>query len=266
MGLDQQPKPPALTRAQLEDLVEYTLDVGRQMMECGAEAWRTENTMARIFRAYGLEVLDAHVIASQAAVTVKTPTGEHYTSTCMILPDKIGTDLERLETLNAAARYICAFTPELADLPLSLRRPSTRWSWRELLGYILGAGAFAIFFGGVLLDGLSSGFIGFVIYLMSQVRRLHHQNRIIYTTVACFLSGLLAQGCVAIGFGVNLDMVLIGDIMIFIPGLTMVKGVREFFYSDILTGIWRLVEAMLIAAAIAVGYVVSLMLGGQLAW
>ena len=84
MGPDQQPKPPALTRAQLEDLVEYTLDVGRQMMECGAEAWRTENTMARIFRAYGLEVLDAHVIASQAAVTVKTPTGEHYTSTCMI--------------------------------------------------------------------------------------------------------------------------------------------------------------------------------------
>ena len=81
MGPDQQPKPPALTRAQLEDLVEYTLDVGRQMMECGAEAWRTENTMARIFRAYGLEVLDAHVIASQAAVTVKTPTGEHYTST-----------------------------------------------------------------------------------------------------------------------------------------------------------------------------------------
>ena len=32
MGPDQQPKPPALTRAQLEDLVEYTLDVGRQMM------------------------------------------------------------------------------------------------------------------------------------------------------------------------------------------------------------------------------------------
>ena len=131
---------------------------------------------------------------------------------------------------------------------------------------MLGAGAFAIFFGGVLLDGLSAGFIGFVIYLMSQVRRLHQQNRIIYTTVACFLSGLLAQACVAIGFGVNLDMVLIGDIMIFIPGLTMVKGVREFFYSDILTGICRLVEAMLIASAIAVGYVVSLMLGGQLAW
>lgn len=80
-----------MTRAEWEALVEYTLNIGRQMMECGAEAWRAENTMARIFRAYGLEVLDAHVIATQAAVTVKTPTGEHYTSTCMILPDKTGT-------------------------------------------------------------------------------------------------------------------------------------------------------------------------------
>ena len=42
-----------MTRQEQETLVEYTLNIGRQMMECGAEAWRAENTMARIFRAYG---------------------------------------------------------------------------------------------------------------------------------------------------------------------------------------------------------------------
>ena len=207
--------------------------------------------MARIFRAYGLEVLDAHVIATQAAVTVKTPTGEHYTSTCMILPDKTGTDLGRLETLNAAARHICDAPPPLEELPLCLKRPVARWSWRELLGYLLGAGAFAIFFGGV-------------VYLMEQVRRVHQQNKIIYTVVACFLAGLLAQACVGIGFGVNLDLIMIGDIMLFIPGLVIVNGVREFFYADILTGLYRLVEALLIAGAIAAGYAVSLMMGGSL--
>ena len=46
-----------MTRAEWEALVEYTLNIGRQMMECGAEAWRAENTMARIFRAYGLEAV-----------------------------------------------------------------------------------------------------------------------------------------------------------------------------------------------------------------
>ena len=236
-----------MTRAEWEALVEYTLNIGRQMMECGAEAWRAENTMARIFRAYGLEVLDAHVIATQAAVTVKTPTGEHYTSTCMILPDKTGTDLGRLETLNAAARHICGAPPPLEELPLCLKRPVARWSWRELLGYLLGAGA-----------------IGGVVYLMEQVRRVHQQNKIIYTVVACFLAGLLAQACVGIGFGVNLDLIMIGDIMLFIPGLVIVNGVREFFYADILTGLYRLVEALLIAGAIAAGYAVSLMMGGSL--
>ena len=253
-----------MTRAEWEALVENTLHIGRQMTECGAEAWRAENTMARIFRAYGLEVQDAHVLATQAAVTVKTPEGEHYTSTCMILPDKTGTDLERLEILNAAARQICQDPPPVDQLPLVLRRPAARWSWREFAGYILGSGAFAVFFGGSLLDGVASGVIGGIVYVMEQVRRVHRQNKVIYTTVACFLAGMLAQLCLWLGFGHNLDRVMIGDIMLFIPGLVIVNGVREFFYSDILTGVYRLIEALLIAGAIAVGYAVALMLGGRL--
>ena len=101
-------------------------------------------------------------------------------------------------------------------------------------------------------------------YLMEQVRRHHRQNKVNYTTVACFLSGILAQLCVAIGFGTNLDRIMIGDIMLFIPGLVIVNGVREFFYADILTGVYRLIEALLIAGAIAVGYAVSLVIGGQI--
>lgn len=253
-----------MTRKDWEALVEYTLNIGRQMLECGAEAWRAENTMARIFRAYGLEVQDAHVLATQAAVTVKTPEGEHYTSTCMILPEKTGTDLERLEILNAAAREICQAPPPVDRLPLVLRRPAARWSWRELAGYVLGSGAFAVFFGGSLLDGMASGTIGGIVYVMEQVRRVHRQNKVIYTAVACFLAGLLAQLCLWLGFGNNLDRVMIGDIMLFIPGLVIVNGVREFFYADILTGVYRLIEALLIAGAIALGYAVALMLGGRL--
>ncbi len=252
-----------MTRQEQEILVEYTLNIGRQMMECGAEAWRAENTMARIFRAYDLEVLDAHVMATQAAVTVKNAEGEHYTSTCMILPNKTGTDLERLEMLNAAARYICQAPPSVDQLPLPMGRTGVRWSWRELLGFMTAAGAFAVFFGGCFLDGLASGVIGGLIYLMEQVRRVHHQNRVIYTTVASFVSALLALGCAGIGFGVHLDRIMIGDIMLFIPGLTIVNGVRELFYADILTGVYRLIEALLIAGAIAAGYAAALMIGGR---
>lgn len=253
-----------MTRMEMESLVEYTLTIGRQMMECGAEAWRAENTMARIIRAYGLEVLDAHALASQTAVTVKDQDGSHYTSTCMVLPDKTGTNLQRLEDINAAARYICDVVPPLEQLPKALDPSGPRWSWGELAGYLLGSGAFAVFFGGTVADGVASAAIGFLIYLMEQFRRVHRQHRTIYTLVACFLSGILARAVCGLDLGINLDMVIIGDIMIFIPGLSLVNGVRELFYTDILTGIYRMTEAFLGAGAIAAGYAAAMMIGGGL--
>lgn len=251
-----------MTKQDREALVEYTLDVGRKMIECGAEAWRAENTMARILRAYDLEVLDAHTIATQAAVTVKDTDGSHYTSTCMVLPDKTGTDLQRLEILNAAARRICEHPPAVENLPLVMTSASARWSWLELAGYVLAAGAFAVFFGGSYADGAAAAIIAGVIYLMEQVRRYYRQNRTIYTVIACFVSGVLARLCMGSSFGLQLDMIMIGDIMLFIPGLALVNGVRELFYSDILTGVYRMVEACLGAGAIAIGYAAALMIGG----
>lgn len=253
-----------MTQNEMESLVEYTLNIGRKMMECGAEAWRAENTMARILRAYGLEVQDAHALASQTVVTVKNEAGSHYTSSCMVLPDKTGTNLQRLEDINAAARYICDRVPPLKDLPRILEHSGPRWSWSELAGYLLGSGAFAVFFGGTLLDGAITAVIGFFIYCMEQFRRVHRQHRTIYTVIACFLSGLLARAVFGMGWGLDLDKIVIGTIMIFIPGLSLVNGVRELFYTDILTGIYRMTEAVLGAGAIALGYAAAMMIGGGL--
>lgn len=61
-----------MTRAEWEALVEYTLNIGRQMMECGAEAWRAENTMARIFGLWPGGP-GAHVIATQAGGDSEEP-------------------------------------------------------------------------------------------------------------------------------------------------------------------------------------------------
>ena len=106
--------------------------------------------------------------------------------------------------------------------------------------------------------------IGGAIYLMEQFRGIHRQNRTIYTVVACFLSGLLARWISSGIPGLRLDMIVIGDIMLFIPGLSLVNGVRELFYADILTGVYRIIEALLGTGAIAVGYAAALLIGGGL--
>ena len=253
-----------MTRFEWEELVEYALGLARQMMECGAEAWRADNTVVRIFRAYGVEVLDVHTMATQTAATVRLPDGSHYTSTCMIHPEKTGTNLRRLEGINAVARRICEDPPEVEELPKVQSAAGPVWSWPVLAGYLLGSGSFAVFFGGGLPDGLAAALIGGAIYLMEQFRIFQGQNRTIYTLTACFLSGLLARFLNVWVPGLHLDMVVIGDIMLFIPGLALVNGVRELFYADILTGVYRIIEALLGAGAIAVGYAVALLIGGGL--
>ena len=89
-------------------------------------------------------------------------------------------------------------------------------------------------------------------------------NEVTFQFAASFLTGCVICGLVLLCPFLHMDKIMIGDIMLFIPGLVIVNGVREFFYADILTGLYRLVEALLIAGAIAAGYAVSLMMGGSL--
>ena len=61
----------------------------------------------------------------------------------------------------------------------------------------------------------------------------------------------------------HVDKVMIGDIMLFIPGLLLVSAVKEMFNRDIVTGLYRLIEAVLVAVSIAFGFALSFyVLGG----
>ena len=53
--------------------------------------------------------------------------------------------------------------------------------------------------------------------------------------------------------------------MLFIPTLNMTNGIRELLNADIMTGFRRFAEALIVALAIAIGYVVSVTLLGGLA-
>ena len=58
---------------------------------------------------------------------------------------------------------------------------------------------------------------------------------------------------------------MIGDIMLYIPGLLLVNSIKEMFNRDITTGINRFIEAIIIAIAIAGGFALSVIcLGGVL--
>ena len=59
--------------------------------------------------------------------------------------------------------------------------------------------------------------------------------------------------CVQLGWGSRLDAIVIGNIMLVVPGVALTNAIRDALNGDILSGLIRMVEAITIAIAIALG-------------
>lgn len=250
-----------LREDEIELFLEYTLDICRKMVECGAEARRVESTAAYLTSAYNLDLRCANAMNAIVEISVKSPSGHHYTQAARVM--MTGTDLGKLERLNDLARKICSVHPDVETIGqwIETEKQFTYPVWMEFIGYLTMTFGFTLFFGGNVMDGIASALISIVVFALNML--LNHfiqasQNKLFYTFFACFLSGCLALTLVRFGIGVHPDKVMIGDVMMFIPGLNIVNGVRELFYRDIITGLYRLIEALMLAVAITAGFAIAI--------
>ena len=83
-----------------------------------------------------------------------------------------------------------------------------------------------------------------------------------------FLTAALAQLAAYIMPYGSVNAAIVGGIMPLLSGLLMTNAVRDTMYGDLISGVTRAVEALLLAASVALGVYVGLelaaMLGGVL--
>ena len=60
----------------------------------------------------------------------------------------------------------------------------------------------------------------------------------------------------------HLDKIMIGDIMLLIPGIAMTNSVRDILVGDTISGVMRLIESLLWAGSIAFGFMLAIRLIG----
>ena len=97
---------------EVSQYLDLFVDIGQAMLEAGAGIHRVEDTIYRLCGAYGLGRADIFAIRSLILVTIREDTGKSYTDSRRIYG--IGTNMARLEELNALSRYICRERPEAA--------------------------------------------------------------------------------------------------------------------------------------------------------
>lgn len=133
---------------------------------------------------------------------------------------------------------------------------STADRLRVCIGSVLAAGTLAVFFGGNIADGLAAAVFAVGIWLMQVYFAPICKNNILFNFLCSFAIGVLI-GLTGRVIPIHEDKVMIGDIMLLIPGLALTNAVKDMFVGDTITGSLRLVESLLWAAAIACGFALA---------
>ncbi len=252
-------------RHQTERVLSLALDLGKSMIKCGAEMNRVEETIIRIGYAYGMKSTEVFSVVSMITATVADEGGRTHTETRRIYSYSINFD--KLEQLNALSRKICSEKPDTEKAREELEKimvPSRLFNPIVLFGYMLASAGFAVFFGGTVMDGIATIPISVMIYLLNSFVKVTGASRLFFTALTSALAGSLALVFVRFGFGNNADMIMIGNIMLLIPGLMMTNSVREMLCGDLMSGILRLLESVILALSIAVGYAIPIYISGLL--
>lgn len=249
-----------------QQIISCALDIGEQMLIAGAEVSRVELAIRMICTAYGCCRADVFIITSSMILTVEGPDGTHGTQTRRLTGT--ATDLNKLHNLNALSRRICAQTPCYADVQGQLRdicRARPYPLWLQVLGSGLIAFSFAVFFGGSWIDGAVAGLLGLCLRLLTHLLQKTAANQIIINVLSSFALSACAIALVRWGIGQDVNKILIGNIMLLIPGIALTNSLRDLIGGDIMTGLLRFLDAILVAAAIAAGYILAASaLGGVL--
>ena len=84
-------------------------------------------------------------------------------------------------------------------------------------------------------------------------QRLTGSNQFFRTAVCAAAAAGLALMLVRSGVGNSVEAVTIGTLMLLVPGISLTNAMREIMGGDVISGVNRMAEVILVATAIALG-------------
>ena len=127
-------------------------------------------------------------------------------------------------------------------------------AWVSYLGHGCVAAFFTLFWGGHALDAAIAFLCGMTVKAAVGYMVRRNANAFFINLTASMLLVMVPvtltyAGCTAI----HTDKIIIGAIMLLVPGIAITNVMRDVIIGDFMTAISKLAEVLLVAMAIAVG-------------
>jgi len=246
---------------QSTELLDIALRAGEIMLTSGAEIYRVEETIVRICNSYNLKC-ESFVLPTGIFISVVDDEGHVSTTFKRIKNRKV--DLNRIDRVNDLSRKVQIMSPDYHTVSMELDEIESVKQYNfiaRLAAAALGSFAFTILFRGSLLDGLTALVIGTVSYFLKELLTRNGFFAFTENLMAGLVAGFFGIAAVRILPQINEYKVIIGSIMLYLPGVSITNGIKDALYGDIVASLTRLGEAILLVTILAAGVAISLFIG-----
>ncbi len=237
-----------------QQILELTILAGELLLKNGAEIFRVEDTMEKIAAAYGAENYSVYVISNGIFATVGN--GDSSFNTQIQNAPLSPVHLGRVAAVNDLSRKIVN-----GELSLEAATVQMKSVWEipftpskiQILAAGIGSACFCYIFGGTLTDSVVSCISGLLLWMFMLKASSVKLSKMITHIIGSVLVTAFGLFIYNIGIGDRIDKIIIGSIIPLVPGVPLTTAVRDFFNGDHLSGTIHLIDALLIAACIAIG-------------
>lgn len=234
-----------------DKIVQTATLAGRKLLESGAETYRVEDTVVRLLTAYDMDHPNCFSTLTGLMVSA-TKDGKSYAQVARI--KSRSTNLDRIVQINDLSRSAKLLSIEDFEVMLSqIVHSPTYTIFTNVLFAFLACFGFNLLFSGAFMDSFFAGGIGLLIRYLTIKLSQYDINSFFSITTLAALSTLLALCFNELGLLTNYNITIVAVIMLLVPGLAITNAIYDSLAGDLVSGITRAIEALIIAISIAIG-------------
>ena len=244
-----------MDKKEQKEILMLAMKAGNIMMKSGAEIYRVEDTIERICKSCGIQYVN--VFATPTGIFVSTDNeAANNTVTYIKRVRSSETNLTRISKVNAFSRSFTTtdMTVEEGMKILDEIEKSKPYPfWLRAISAAVVTACFSVIFGGGVMDFCVTVIVGLMCYMLSRFLEKYEINFFIRGFCCCALAAFCALLAASSISGVSYAPVISGCIMLFVPGIPITNSIRDFLSGNMLSGVARLTEAIIIGVSLAAG-------------
>lgn len=244
-----------------KELSKILLEVGTLLMASGANTSRIRITISRIAKAYGFhtELLITH----RALMITVSDENDDFFQSSLKRTSPHGANFRMVSGISRMSWHIVDENWSYKQIWLEIERLKSLPHYPRLvvlLTVALAGAAFCRLFGGGIVEMIVAFFATFAGLFVRQETTKRNFNGYLCIFFASFVSCLIAGAYVKLIQGSKAEFAFATSVLYLIPGIPLINSLSDLLDGNIMNGIVRGTNGLIIAFAIALGMLSSILI------